>query len=136
MHFCGSSKSKVSLRHSYHGAGLVDIRAAAWTALALRDVRRQLRKGIVQGVSARPSPPLPAEAVRGVEALLRRKRHTCLERALVLQRWYADHDDARDVVIAGRGTADVFEAHAWVEGDPDPLVGQFREMLRLTAPKS
>lgn len=110
---------------------LVDLRAAFWTAWALRDVRRELRDGVVHGVVVRNPPRLPVAAVRGVHALLRRRPHTCLERALVLQRWYADHDDIRDVVIAGRGSASVFEAHAWVDGDPDALAGHFREMLRL-----
>lgn len=109
------------------------MRAALWTARALRDVRRELRDGVVRGVVVRRPPRLPAAAVRGVHALLRRRPHTCLERALVLQEWYAGHDDFRDVVIAGRGASSAFEAHAWVDGDPDDIAEHFREMLRLPA---
>ena len=86
------------------------------------------------------SPETSLEDVdREIGALVRKGRLVTLRTHVpanreAFQRWYADHDDARDVVIAARGAADVFEAHAWVEGDPDPLAGQFRELLRLGAP--
>jgi hypothetical protein len=70
-----------------------------------------------------------------VSALLRRRpSSTCLERALVRQRWLASHGSRRDVVIAVQAPDDAFQAHAWVDGDPDEQEGSFHELLRLPAP--
>jgi hypothetical protein len=66
-----------------------------------------------------------------VNAVLRRVPQTCLERALVLQRWHADHGRERDVVIAVRGPARGFSAHAWLDGEPDGELGMFEEVLRV-----
>jgi hypothetical protein len=76
---------------------------------------------------------LADSAGRGVLAVLRRTPSTCLERALVLQRWYAAHGNERDVIIAVRGSTDNFAAHAWVDGEPDVDVDSYEELLRLPA---
>lgn len=76
-------------------------------------------------------PPLHPSAGRGVFAVLRRAPHTCLERALVLQRWQAAHGKERDVIIAVRGSIDDFAAHAWLDGEPDVDVNAYEELLRL-----
>jgi hypothetical protein len=77
-------------------------------------------------------PDLPVHAERGVVAVLRRLPHTCLERALVLQRWKAAHGDLRDVVIGVRGPGAEFGAHAWLAGDPYELeAGGFHELRRV-----
>jgi hypothetical protein len=112
---------------------LPSLRAAWWAQRALRRARRTLRrKGIAETTVSDP-PRLGAEAGRGVFAVLRRSPATCLERALVLQRWHAAHGNERDVIIAVRGSTDDFAAHAWLEGEPDPLAGTFKELLRLPA---
>jgi hypothetical protein len=76
-------------------------------------------------------PPLPAAATRGVSAVLRRSSPTCLERALVLQRWLAAHGCARDVVIGVTAPADGFAAHAWLDGEVHGR--DYAELTRLPA---
>jgi Transglutaminase-like superfamily len=111
---------------------LPSLRAALWAARAVRHARRQLRTTAPAAVALPRLPHLPASAGRGVTAVLRRQPHTCLERALVLQRWRAEHGDPRDVVIGVRGPARSFSAHAWLEDEQvDPAVGPFEELLRV-----
>jgi len=112
---------------------LATLRAALWTYRALRVVRRGLKKHGL-GFAGAPAPPdLPASAARGVDALLRRQPATCLERAVVLQRWHQAQGDPRDVVIAVRGATRDFAAHAWLDGETDALAPAFAELMRLPA---
>jgi hypothetical protein len=107
------------------------LRAAWWTQTALRRVRADLKQN---GLKYRPAPTpprLPEHAGRGVLAILRRRPSTCLERALVLQRWREAHGDSRDVIVAVRGATVDFAAHAWLDGEPDGDVSQYAELLRL-----
>jgi hypothetical protein len=116
---------------SVRSLDLQSLRAAWWTHRALRGVRTDLRANGLK-YSPPPNPPhLPSHAARGVFAVLRRQPSTCLERALVLQRWHAAHDSARDVVIAVKGNQIDFAAHAWLDGDPDGSTGAFSELMRL-----
>jgi hypothetical protein len=109
------------------------LRAAWWAQRALRRARRTLRQhGLAQATVIDP-PRLRDSAGRGVLAVLRRTPSTCLERALVLQRWHAAHGNERDVIIAVRGSTNDFAAHAWVDGEPDVDVNAFKELLRLPA---
>ena len=111
------------------------LRAAFWAERALRSARRTLRRRGVDGIRLPAPPTLPADAGRGVNALLRRRASsTCLERALVRQRWLAAQGSPRDVVIAVQSPDDAFQAHAWVDGDPDAQAPAFHELLRLPAP--
>jgi Transglutaminase-like superfamily len=107
------------------------LRAAWWTHRALHRLRGELEtKGL--DYSAAPKPPrLPHNAHRGVVAVLRRERSTCLERALVLQRWHQSQGKPRDVVVAVKSPTMDFAAHAWLDGDPDGEAGVFSELLRL-----
>lgn len=87
------------------------------------------------GLDARVAPPpeLPDSALRGVEGLLSRvAKPTCLERALILQRWMASHGDPRAVVV-GVATDQGFEAHAWVQGYDE--VGERYSELTVIAPR-
>jgi hypothetical protein len=106
------------------------LRAAAWAASALVRVRRQLRRRALTEVRLAPPPRLPASSGRGVEALLRRREHTCLEAALVRQRWLAGQGDARDVIVGVSSPRD-FSAHAWLDGDMAPAAGGFQELTRV-----
>ncbi len=108
------------------------LRAAWWTIRAIRNVRRSLlRSGLNE--LALPNPPeLPPGAEIGVQAVFRRMPQTCLERALVLQRWYAQHGEERDVIIAVRRSQDELEAHAWVDGEPDGAL-DYVELMRVHA---
>jgi hypothetical protein len=107
-----------------------ELRAAWWTYRCLRDVRRRLAAG---RTDVRVAPPaLPAAAVRGVEAVLRRVRSTCLEAALVRQRWLRAHGVLCDVVIGVAAPSDGFRAHAWLENPCEPTACQpWHELTRL-----
>ena len=53
-----------------------------------------------------------------------------MERALVLQTWYAAHGDRRDVVVGVTAPGPEFRAHAWLDGD-EPCAGErFAELTR------
>lgn len=109
---------------------LSSLRAFGWAAGTLRTARRELASGQLSAVSL-PSPPdLPVQAGRGVDQLLRLRRHTCLEAALVRQRWLSAHGVNLDVVIGVR-PADDFAAHAWLAGEEDPVISEFQELARL-----
>ena len=112
------------------GADVPTLRAAWWAARALRVARRQLARDGLPGLRVPPPPPLPESAGRGVAALLRRRKHTCLEEAVVLQRWLAAQGVRRDVVVGVRGPVD-FAAHAWLEGDLSPGRAGYRELTRV-----
>jgi hypothetical protein len=60
--------------------------------------------------------------------VLRRLEPSCLERALVLQRWLAARGDPREVVIGVTAPDAHFEAHAWLDGESPR---EFREIARV-----
>ncbi len=87
-------------------------------------VRRQLAAGRPRPAVPRP-PALATSASIGVDAVLWRMRASCLESALVRQRWMASHGVMRDVVI-GLPNQDFggTPAHAWLDGtDPEATDG-------------
>jgi Transglutaminase-like superfamily len=110
---------------------LPTLRAAAWAAHGLWQARRTLRRDGMTGARVGAPPPLPRSAGRGVHAVLRRSPASCLERALVLQRWEAAHGAPAAVVIGVQGPARGFRAHAWLEGRADRLAGTYEELVRL-----
>jgi hypothetical protein len=112
---------------------IATLRAAVWTYRALRQVRSGLKKDGLSFEGAPEPPALPASAARGVDAVLRRQPNTCLERAIVLQRWHQAQGNPRDVVIAVRGAPRDFAAHAWLDGEPDRLAPAYAELMRLPA---
>ncbi len=107
-----------------------NLRAALWTVITLISIRRQLRRGRVDQVTLRCPPSLPPTASRGVYGVLRRRRNSCLERALLLQAWYASQAHRRDVVIGVTAPQD-FMAHAWLEGEVQCHDVSFHEILHL-----
>jgi hypothetical protein len=109
---------------------LAQIRAAWWAERSWHRARRSLRHGPLGEVHLEPPPRLPAPAVRGVTAVLRYRRVSCLERSLVMQRWLAAQGERRDVVI-GTTRATEFRAHAWLDGDPESHAVPFEELARL-----
>lgn len=102
--------------------------AAAWAFAALRSARRQLASGRLGDVRIPAPPRLPAAARRGVDAVLRRRGASCLERSLVQQRWLAAHGEPRAVVV-GVSAPSEFTAHAWLEGEP--VMAEYHEIARL-----
>jgi hypothetical protein len=123
-----------TLRARLAGLDVATVRAAVWTARALRRTKRELAGRGLEGARVAPPPPLPAHARRGVMAVIRRKPNTCLERALVLQRWEASHGAPSDVVIGVPGRGGDFVAHAWLEHMPDGQVAAYHEIHRIPAP--
>jgi hypothetical protein len=111
---------------------LPTLRAAFWTARALIQARRQLRRGNFRDVRIAPPPPLPDVAERGVHGVLRRLPNTCLERSLVLQRWLTARHRPTDVIIGVARSSGAYHAHAWVDGEPG--ADGFQELARLPAP--
>jgi len=103
-----------------------------WTGQALTMVRCQLASGGLEQVEL-PGPG-PAFMARDVEATLDGTSASCLERALVRQRFYAAHGWPRDLVIGVSPPGQNFHAHAWLAGDfraEDALP----EILRRPAPE-
>jgi hypothetical protein len=110
------------------------LRGFWWADRALRAARRGLSGcGRISALALPVAPRLPAGGGRGVEALLRLRRHTCLEEALVRQRFLASHGACRDIVIGVRSGREGFVAHAWLEGGEDAAAVHFHELTRLPA---
>lgn len=108
-----------------------NLRAAVWADRALRRVRRQLGAGRLTDFVLPPPPELPAAARTGVEAVLRRRRHTCLEAALVRQQWLAAHGISSEIVIGVATPREGFVAHAWIDGEEAGAPEQFTELTRI-----
>jgi hypothetical protein len=108
-------------------------RGALWARRAVRDARRQLRDGHLNDLSIAPPHGLPPSADFGIHAVLRRLPATCLERAVVLQRWRTAQGDPREIVIGVLRGEDEFQAHAWVEGEGDRLASAYEELMRVPA---
>jgi Transglutaminase-like superfamily len=66
-----------------------------------------------------------------VEALLRHRRHTCLEAALVRQRWLAARGIDREIVIGVTSPRQGFVAHAWIDGEDTGAPERFSELTRI-----
>ena len=111
-----------------------DLRAAAWASGAHADLRGRIEAEGTEAVVTAP-PELPAGAVRAVRATLRLRRASCLEGALILQRWHAAHDRPLDLVIGVTAPGAGFHAHAWLEGEGSlpTETGGFTEILRRSA---
>jgi hypothetical protein len=108
-------------------------RGALWARRAVRDARRQLRDGHLKDLSVAPPRGLPPSADFGIHAVLRRLPSTCLERAVVLQRWRIAQGDPREIVIGVLRGEDDFQAHAWVDGESDRLASAYQELMRVPA---
>ena len=86
----------------------------------------------LEGLELPPAPALPAPAGRGLAVVLRRTGRTCLERAVVRQRWLAAQGAPRDLVIGVNATRP-FVAHAWLDGDPATESAGYEELSRHPA---
>ncbi|MBV9801670.1 MAG: lasso peptide biosynthesis protein [Solirubrobacterales bacterium] len=110
---------------------LASLRAAWWANRALIAARRALARGEVRGIELPVPPRLADSAIRGVDALLRRRQPSCLERALVRQRWLAAHGEPHAIAIGVTSPSQGFAAHAWLVGEHDPQSAIFHELTRL-----
>jgi hypothetical protein len=109
------------------------LRAAAWAWWASVSVRRQLRACRLEDVRVPRPPAVPAAADRGVLAVLRRRRDTCLVQARVRQAWHAAHGDPRDLILGVTPPSTGFRAHAWLAGDAEDDAGDYTELSRRPA---
>jgi len=114
-------------------AGFPTLRAAWWAVLALRRLRGEISELGLEAQVTGP-PELAPEGLRGVEAALRRRHATCLERSLILQRWLIAHGASHEVLIGVSGGADRIEAHAWLDRYDPPAQGEgFRVLTRVAS---
>ena len=114
------------------GRRLAVARGAAWAVRAYLVARRRLRTVALERIELPSVPDLPRVAGRGVQAVVRRTGASCLEAALVRQRWLASQGIARDLVI-GVAAGPPFAAHAWLEGDPAAASTGYEELSRHRA---
>ena len=109
------------------------VRIVVWTLASRWRAWRHVRR---VGMTI---PRLPAAPHAGlgytacVSALLRFSRGTCLVRSLVLQRWYADHGEACDVVIGVTAPSAGFKAHAWLDRPEVRWPRGYHEFCRIPA---
>jgi len=109
---------------------LPTVRAMWWSLTAMVRVRRALRRRGLEAIAVPPPPALPGQAFRGVRLVLRTRPSTCLERAFVLQAWYAAQGAPKAVVIGIAGPSKDFRAHAWLDGER-AAEAEYQELLRL-----
>ena len=113
-------------------APVASVRVVAWAWSETRRLGEALR---YQGMDAidgiRPSPPVPSSHRPAVTAVLRRAGATCLVGSAVLQRWDADRDRVRLLVVGvAREAEGGIAAHAWLDGDLDGDGDDFVELHR------
>jgi len=111
----------------------VALRGAAWAWFASVAVRRQLRTRRLEGVRVPPPPRLAPGATRGVLAMLRRRRDTCLVQASIRQAWFAAQGEPRDLILGVTPPSAGFRAHAWLAGDAEDGAGDYTELSRRPA---
>ncbi|MBJ7472986.1 MAG: lasso peptide biosynthesis protein [Solirubrobacteraceae bacterium] len=106
-----------------------------WARSALRVVRAEVRDDGL-GVAVPPPPTVRRGSLRGARLALRRDSASCLEKSLVIQRWYASSGIALDVIVGVRhpDLKDGPTAHAWVEHFDADCSDRFAEIRRVQAP--
>lgn len=107
------------------------LRAALWAFRARLIADRELRRANADELTLPGAPALGLAATRGVNAVLKLTRATCLERSMVLQRWYGAQGVARDVVIGVTSPRSGFRAHAWLEEPGQLTQAEFTEITRI-----
>ncbi len=109
---------------------------ARWANAQYRDVHRGLKDEGLHAAVAPPSTVAPG-SLRGARIALRARRATCLERSLILQRWWASRGKALDVIVGVRNPAASGRGpmgHAWVEHYDRDCSDVFREIRRVPPP--
>jgi hypothetical protein len=115
------------------------LKPVAWAlgfAWAWREAPRvRDRLGTQGGVKVAVSAPPTASpsGIRGVGLGLSLRRASCLERSLIVQRWYLSQGRSRPMLIgiAREGASTV--AHAWLEGEERRNKHEYLEMTRVEA---
>lgn len=111
------------------------LRGARW-ALAQRRAVHALLKDDGLNATVAPPPTTQRGSLFGARVALWLRHATCLERSLIIQRWFAARGTGLDVIVGVRNpTAQKGAmAHAWVEHfDPD-FAPTFLEIRRIDPP--
>jgi hypothetical protein len=124
----------VDLARATRRVGVRALPTAIWAWWVYHRARRQLVRAGVDAVRLPAPPPSSGERQQVVLGVLRRVEATCLERALVLQRWHAGRRTCRILVIGVTAPSSGFRAHAWLDGDIDAAHDGMVEILRRPPP--
>ena len=106
-----------------------------WARRSVASIRSDVRRDGLE-VAVPPPPTTAPGSLRGARVALRVQRASCLERSLVIQRWWASNDVALDVIVGVRHPTrhDGAPAHAWVEHFDADCSDRFAEIRRVAAP--
>lgn len=106
-----------------------------WARRSVAVIRADVRR---DGLDVAVPPPgvTGPGSLKGARAALRLERASCLERSLVIQRWWSSNDIALDVIIGVRHPTrhDGAPGHAWVEYYDEDCSDRFAEIRRVPAP--
>ncbi len=115
--------------------GVASARSIWWARRAARRVQADLAIVGLDGLEVAPPPALPRGCRRWVVAVLRARQDTCLVRSVVLQAWDAAHGRPRDLIIGVTAPGRDFQAHAWLDGEPERASAGFSEFTRRPPPE-
>jgi hypothetical protein len=110
---------------------IADLLAAWWALEALKAVRSRLAAGELRGIVLAPPRRVALGGRWGVRLVLWLRHASCLESALIRQRFSAATGDRRDVVIGVSRPSARFGAHAWLDGERDGERFELRELTRV-----
>lgn len=109
-------------------------RTLFWSLRTVGRIRQQLPQRPFGDVVLTIPPASDVRSRSAMNAGLRLRRASCLEQALLRQRFDAANGVQRTLIIAVTSPANGFRAHSWLEGERqhDPSM---REIVRLPAPQ-
>lgn len=112
------------------------VAGARWARSSVGAIRADVRRDGL-GVVVPPPTVTGPGSLKGARAALRMQRASCLERSLVIQRWWASNDVALDVIVGVRHPTrhEGAPAHAWVEYYDEDWSDRFAEIRRVAAPE-
>ena len=112
------------------------VAGARWARHSVAVIRAEVRQSGLEVQVPSPSVAGPG-SLRGARVALRIQGASCLERSLVIQRWWASNDVALDVIVGVRHPTrhDGAPGHAWVEFFDEDCSDRFAEIRRVSAPE-
>ena len=109
-------------------------RTLLWSLRMVGRIREQVPQRSFRDIALSAPPALDRRSRSAVNAGLRLRRATCLEQALLRQRFDAANGVDRTLIIAVSSPANGFRAHSWLEGEPQ-RDQSLREIVRHPAPR-
>lgn len=70
-----------------------------------------------------------------MEAVLRVRRATCLERSFIVQRWLLSQGRKHDILVGVAGGVQTLAAHAWVDSYDAEDQGEGYRVLTRVSPR-